>query len=133
MSVYKGHPDLFIFVDETGADRRDSMRKFGYSLRGQPAVANKLLFRGHVSAIAAISFDSGLLDCSTVIGSVTGDEFLSFIQKSLVPNLQPFDGKKHCCTGQCKCSSCCWSGGHHTECRSPYPLSPTIQSRPQCH
>ena len=92
MSVYKGHPDLFIFVDETGADRRDSMRKFGYSLRGQPAVANKLLFRGHVSAIAAISFDSGLLDCFTVIGSVTGDEFLSFIQKSLVPNLQPFDG-----------------------------------------
>lgn len=40
-------------------------------------MANKLLFRGqHISAIAAISFDSGLLDCYTIIGSVTGNEFL---------------------------------------------------------
>lgn len=36
MTVYVGHPDLFIFVDETGADGRDCMRKFGYSLRGNP-------------------------------------------------------------------------------------------------
>ena len=63
------------------------------SLRGKPAVANKLLFRGqHISAIAAISFDSGLLDCYTVIGSVTGDEFVSFIRNSLVPSITPFDG-----------------------------------------
>ena len=86
MAVYVGHPDLFIFVDETGTDGRDRMRKFGYSLRGKPAIANKLLFRGqHISAIAAISFDSGLLDCYTVIGSVTGDEFVSFIRNNLVP------------------------------------------------
>ena len=25
MSIYKGHPELFVFVDETGTDRRDSM------------------------------------------------------------------------------------------------------------
>lgn len=43
MSVYQGHPEL---VDETGADRRDTMRKFAYSMRGQPAVASKLLVRG---------------------------------------------------------------------------------------
>ena len=91
--VYVGHPDLFIFVDETGADGRDRMRRFGYSLRGKPAVANKLLFRGqHISAIAAISFDRGLLNCYTVIGSVNGDEFLSFIRKSLLPCITPFDG-----------------------------------------
>lgn len=94
MAVYVGHPDLFIFVDETGADGRDRMRKFGYSLRGKPAVANKLLFRGqHISAIAAISFDSGLLDCYTVVGSVTGNEFVSFIRNSLVPSIIPFDGR----------------------------------------
>ena len=93
MSVYKDRPGLFIFVDETGADGRDRMRKFAYSLRGKPAVSNKLLFRGqHISAIAAISFDCGLLDCYTVIGSVTGEEFLSFIRKSLVPSIQQFDG-----------------------------------------
>ena len=34
MQVYKGHPEFFVFIDETGADRQDSMRRFGYSLRG---------------------------------------------------------------------------------------------------
>ena len=46
-------------------------------------MASKLLFREqHISAIAAILFDhSGLLDCYTVIGSVIGNEFLTFISK----------------------------------------------------
>jgi len=28
-------PDMFIFVDGTGADRRDTLRKYGYSLNNQ--------------------------------------------------------------------------------------------------
>ena len=73
-------------------DGWDCMRNFGYSPRGTP-VANKLLFRGqHISAIAAISFDSGLLDCFTVTGSVTSEEFVSFVRNSLVPSIIPFDG-----------------------------------------
>ena len=31
---------------ETGPDRRDALRKFGYALRGQPAVWKRLLFCG---------------------------------------------------------------------------------------
>ena len=27
-------PEMLIFVDETGCDRRDAMRRFGYSLKG---------------------------------------------------------------------------------------------------
>ena len=46
MSIYKDHPELFLFVDETGTDKRDSMRKFGYDLRGMPPVSQKILFRG---------------------------------------------------------------------------------------
>ena len=45
MTIYKDHRELFAFVDETGTDRRDSMRKFGYGLRGMPPVSQKLLFR----------------------------------------------------------------------------------------
>ena len=37
---------MLVFVDETGTDRRDCMRRFGYSLRGRPAVSQKLLLRG---------------------------------------------------------------------------------------
>ena len=92
ISVYKGHPEFFVFLDETGSDRRDSMRKFAYSLRGKPAVARKLLFRGErVSTIAAMSCD-GMLDCRTVIGSVDAEIFIKFVDDSLVPTLQPFDG-----------------------------------------
>ena len=33
LTVYHGHPELFVFVDETGADKRHCLRKFGYSFR----------------------------------------------------------------------------------------------------
>ena len=29
--------EMFLFVDETGCDRKNAARKFGYSLRGFPA------------------------------------------------------------------------------------------------
>ena len=38
--------DMFVFVDKTGSDRRDSLRRYSYSLRGKPARSQKLLVRG---------------------------------------------------------------------------------------
>ena len=32
MSLF--NPDMFIWIDETGSDRRKSVRKYGYALRG---------------------------------------------------------------------------------------------------
>lgn len=92
MQVYLGHPEFLVFVDETGTDRRDSMRRFGYSMQGKPARAQKLLWRGeHVTAISALSL-TGILDCYTTRGTVNADKFEEFIEQSLVPVLQPFDG-----------------------------------------
>ena len=92
MLIFKGHSEMLIFVDETGADQRNCLRCFGYSLQGQPAISHQLLVRGQrVSAIAAIS-TNGLLDCYTVAASVTSNEFMDFITSSLLPILQPFDG-----------------------------------------
>lgn len=43
MQVFHGHPEMLVFVDETGADRRNCMRRFGYSLRGsQQSPGNSL-------------------------------------------------------------------------------------------
>ena len=90
MTVY--NRDMFVFVDETGSDRRDSLRRYGYSLRGKPARSQKLLVRGkRVSAIGALS-GSGMLGCHMVEGSVNADTFEEFIEKSLLPNLCPFNG-----------------------------------------
>ena len=92
MSIYTGHPEFFIFVDETGADRRDSMRKFAYSLKGKPAVATKLLVRGNrVSAIVGMS-QNGIIDFHTTVSTVNADTFLKFIQDCLIPILKPFNG-----------------------------------------
>ena len=68
MKAFRGHSEMLVFVDETGADRRNCLRKFGYSLRGKPAISKKLLVRGQrVSAIAAVTAE-GVLDCYTVTG-----------------------------------------------------------------
>ena len=52
---------MVVFVDESGTDRRDAMRRFGYSLRGRPCIAKFLLVIGKcVSAVAALAVDSVL-------------------------------------------------------------------------
>ena len=82
MQIFNGHPEMLIFVDETGADRRNCLRRFGYSIRGKPPVSKKLLVRGQrVNAIAAIS-TSGVLDCHSVTSSVDGDRFIYFVQNT---------------------------------------------------
>ena len=90
VSLFK--PEMFVFVDETGSDRRDTMRKFGYSLRGKPAKALHIFRRGkHVTGITAMSME-GVLDCSFVTGGVDGDAFQKFIDENLLSKLQPFNG-----------------------------------------
>ena len=85
-------PDMFIFVDETGADCRDTLCKYGYSLRGKPIRSQKLIFRGErLSTLAAMS-TSGVLDCKVVRGKVDADVFYDFIHTSLLPKLMPFNG-----------------------------------------
>lgn len=90
MSVYS--PEMLVFLDESGADRRNTLRKYGYSIRGKPAQKHALLVRGeHVSAIANISMN-GLLDIDVVKGAVDGDRFYDYVQKHLLPHLMPFNG-----------------------------------------
>lgn len=81
-------PEMVIFLDESGSDKRDYLRKKGYSLRGKPPIAHKLVLRGeHVSLLTFMSM-AGVLDCQIVRGSVNGEVFYNFIE----PHLMPFDG-----------------------------------------
>ena len=84
--------DMFVFIDETGVDQRNTLRKYGYSLRGKPATRESLLVRGErVSAIACMSL-IGILDVKTHKETSTGDTFYEFIHTHLIPHLCPFDG-----------------------------------------
>ena len=83
---------MLIFIDESGFDRRNALRKYAYSWRGQPAKSHKLLARGkRLSAIAFMNV-SGIVDCKLEYGSVDGDVFYDTVQKYLLPHLMPFDG-----------------------------------------
>ena len=84
--------EMFLFVDETGCDRRNALRKFGYSVRGKPAISVRLLSKGKRYSAIGIMSTSALLDCYVVEESVNGDVFYDFVQRSLLPLLMPFNG-----------------------------------------
>jgi len=53
--------DMFVWVDETGSDAKDHIRRFGYALRGMTPQSHCLLAREkRVNAIVALS-SSGLV------------------------------------------------------------------------
>ena len=67
------HPDMFVYVDETGSACRSSVRKYGYALHGMTPTTHRLLARGtRINAIAGIA-TSGLVTLDLVATTVTGN------------------------------------------------------------
>ena len=84
--------DMFVWIDETGSDARDHIRKFGYALRGMTPTSHRLFARGQrVNAIAALA-SSGILALDLVTGTVSGSDFFDFLLMTLIPNMMPFNG-----------------------------------------
>ena len=85
-------PSMFVWVDEIGCDQRNSRRKYGYSIGGIAPQDHRILVRGkRYSAISVMALE-GVLDVDIVEGSVNGDRFTKFVNSTLVPILNPFDG-----------------------------------------
>ena len=74
--------DMFVFVDETGSDSRNFIRKFGYGLKGIPPVSYNLRVSGkRISAIGVLS-SRGMEDAYITEGSVNGETLLEFVGTS---------------------------------------------------
>ena len=83
---------MLLWIDETGCDRRNSLRRYGYSVRGTPAHEFVLRIGGkRYSAITVMSM-KGVQDVYLCEGSVNGDRFLDFVRRTLLPLLMPFNG-----------------------------------------
>lgn len=81
-----------IFIDESGHDKRKSIRKFGYSIRGVRPVDRRLLIRGiRYSAIPIMTID-GLHDVMIAEGTINGERFEHFVEDYLLPMLLPYNG-----------------------------------------
>ena len=84
--------NTFIWVDETGSDKQNALRKYAYSLQGVTPINYCLYTSGRqISAISAIS-TRGVEDVYLPEGGVSNDTFCDFIEKCLLPVLMPFNG-----------------------------------------
>lgn len=77
--------EQFVWIDESGCNSKDYIRKFGYALRGEYPECHCILHRGQrVSAIAAMDCN-GIMAVDLKKGSVGGDEFYDFVRGNLIP------------------------------------------------
>ena len=68
-------PEMIVWLDETGSDRRNSVRAYGYGLRGLTPVTHKLNVWGkRISGIGIMSM-CGIEDAYIYEGSVNGEVF----------------------------------------------------------
>ena len=82
--------EFFVWIDETGSDNRDQIRKFGYALRGLPPVYHRFLVRGtRISTIVAMGCE-GVMIFKMITGTTNGETFFDFIRGSVIPCMQPF-------------------------------------------
>ena len=84
-------PQMLVWLDETGCDRSNTLRKYGYSLRGIPVCDHHLLVRGkRYSAIPVMSLD-GIHDVYVTEGTVNGEKSADLVRNCLLPVLKPFN------------------------------------------
>ncbi len=84
-------PSMLIWIDESGCDKRNCLRKRAYSARGMTPQDHQLLVRGtRYSAIPIMSMD-GIHDVTLFEGNVNGERFESFVRNCLLPILKPFN------------------------------------------
>ena len=84
--------NMIVWLDETDSDRRNARTRYGYHLRGMIPTNFRLTVHGkRLSSIGIVSV-RGNEDVDTYEGSINGDTFCDFVQRCLVPILQPFNG-----------------------------------------
>ena len=81
---------MLVWLDESGCDSRNTIRKYAYSMRGISHCDQRLLVRGkRYSAIPVLSIE-GIHDVYLAEGTMNGDRFCEFIKKIVI--LMPFNG-----------------------------------------
>lgn len=85
-------PDMLIWIDETGSTRRNSIRSYGYSLRGTRPCTHVLRVSGERLSAIPVMTTRGIEDVFVCKGSVDGEVFQQFLCQCVLPIILPFDG-----------------------------------------
>ena len=82
-------PRMLVFSDETGCDKRNALRKFGYNIRGiQPRNVQFLVRGQRMNSIGIMNYE-GVLDAYVTERNVGHEVFSEFVQRSLVRIFRP--------------------------------------------
>ena len=81
-----------MWLDKTGNDQRNKWRNFGYHLRGMMPTNYQITVHGKRLSTISIMSSRGMEDFDTCDEAIAGDIFGNFIERCLVPILQPFNG-----------------------------------------
>jgi len=84
ISMY--NPNMIVWLDETGSDRRHSTRKWSYGIHGITPRDHHLLAHGERYSAIAIMPMEGLLDVHLAEGTVNGLKFEESVKSSLIMN-----------------------------------------------
>ena len=89
-------PEMIVWLDETGSDRRNSVRAYGYGIRGLTPVKHQLKVWGkRITAIGIMTME-GIEDVFIHEDSTNGEVFEYFVRTILLPLLKPYNGQnKH--------------------------------------
>ena len=74
-------PSMLIWINESGCDRRNIIRKRGYSLRGITPRDHRLLIRGTRYSAIPVMPAEGIHNVCLVGSTVDGDTFEAFVKK----------------------------------------------------
>ena len=85
-------PEMIVWLDKTGSDRRNSIRAYGYGLRGLTPTTHKLKVWGKRITASGVMSMRGIEDAYIYEGSVNGDVFEHFVRTTLLPLLMPYNG-----------------------------------------
>ena len=84
-------PAMLVWIDESGCDRCNCIRKRAYTIRGMTPRDHRLLIRGtRYSTILVMSID-GIHDVYLCESTVNGETFADFVLSCLQPFIQPFN------------------------------------------
>ncbi len=84
--------DMFVWVDETGSDARDHIRRYGYALRGmrESSVQPTTKHGQENNAIAGMT-TTGVVAPELTESTVNAVIFFDFARGCLIPNTLPFN------------------------------------------
>ena len=65
-------PEMLVFIDETGCDKRNLVCQYGYGIRGLTPVTHKFVVYGKCISAIAVMTTEGIEDAYLVEGNVGG-------------------------------------------------------------